>query len=85
MVRSQWDAPVAKLASLHTVLALAARLDLNLHQIDIKEAHLNREFTDEERIYMRQLPGYLYPNATGRVLRLRKTIYGLKQSGRHWY
>jgi hypothetical protein len=54
-------APVAKLASLHTVLALAVRLDLNLHQIDNKEAHLNREFTDEERIYMRQLPAICTP------------------------
>ena len=34
---------------------------------------------------MRQPPGYPYPNTTGHVLRLRKTIYGLKQSGRCWY
>jgi hypothetical protein len=28
---------------------------------------------------------YHYPNSTGQVLHLHKTIYGLKQSGHHWY
>ena len=78
-------APVAKLASLCTILALAARLDLELHQVDIKGAYLNGVLTDDEVIYMRQPPGYPYPNSSGKVLRLRKTIYGLKQSGRRWY
>jgi len=78
-------APVARLALLRTILTLAARLDLELHQIDIKGAYLNGELTNEEHIYMRQPPGYPYPNTTGHVLRLCKTIYGLKQSGRRWY
>ena len=78
-------APVAKLSSLRTILALAARLDLELDQIDIKGAYLNGELTDDEIIYMRQPPGYPYPNANGRVLRLRKTIYRLKQSSHRWY
>jgi hypothetical protein len=30
-------------------------------------------------------PGFPYPNSSGKVLRLQKTIYGLKQSGRRWY
>ncbi len=78
-------APVAKLASIRTILALAARLDLEIHQIDIKSAYLNGELNDNEKIYMRQPPGFPLPNATGKVLRLRKMIYGLKQSGRRWY
>lgn len=78
-------APVAKLASIRTILALAARFDLELHQIDIKGAYLNGELTDEEVIYMRQPPGFPYPDSVGKVLRLLKTIYGLKQSGRRWY
>ena len=78
-------APVAKLASFRTILAIAARLDLELHQVDIKGAYLNGELTGEEVIYMRQPPGFPYPNSSGKVLRLQKTIYGLKQSGRRWY
>lgn len=34
-------APVARLASIRTVLALAARDDMELHQVDIKGADLN--------------------------------------------
>jgi len=78
-------APVAKLASFRTILAIAARLDLELHQIDIKGAYLNGELTPQEVIYMRQPPGFAYPNSTGQVFQLIKTIYGLKQSGRRWY
>ncbi|TFY50793.1 hypothetical protein EVG20_g11324 [Dentipellis fragilis] len=78
-------APVAKLPSMRTVLALATQQDLELHQIDIKGAYLNGELTADEVIYMKHPPGYTPADAEGRVLRLRKTLYGLKQSGRRWY
>jgi len=51
-------APVATLASIRTVLAMAARSDLELHQIDIKGAYLNGTLTDDKVIYMRQPPGF---------------------------
>ena len=75
--------PVAKLASIQIVLALAAADDMELHQIDIKGAYLIRELTDQEEIYMAQPPGYRAPNSTGKVCHLHKKLYGLKQSGRH--
>jgi hypothetical protein len=78
-------APVANLTSIRTVLALAARLNLELHQIDIKGAYLNGELTTDEIIYMRQPPGFESKDHPRRVCRLRKTLYGLKQSGRRWY
>jgi len=78
-------APVANLASIRTVLALSACLDLALHQIDIKGAYLNGRLTDDEVIYMRQPPGFASPAHPTKVCCLHKTLYGLKQSGRHWY
>jgi hypothetical protein len=78
-------APVAKLASIRAVLAMAAAEDMELHQIDIKGAYLNGELTEREMIYMSQPPGYPALNSANKVCRLRKTLYGLKQSGRHWY
>lgn len=78
-------APVATLASIRTVLALAARLDMEIHQIDIKGAYLNGELTDEEVVYMRQPPGFESTEYPTKVCRLQKTLYGLKQSGRRWY
>jgi hypothetical protein len=77
--------PVAKLTSICTVLAMAAHLDLELHQIDIKGVYLNSELTSQEMIYMKQPPGYTAPNSSGQAWPLLKTLYGLKQSAHRWY
>ena len=76
---------MAKLSLLHAIIAMANRLGFELHQVDIKGAYLNGELTDEEVLYMQHPPGYKSPDAGACVLRLIKTLYGLKQSGRHWY
>jgi len=78
-------APVACLASIRAVLAIAAVEDFEIHQIDIKGAYLNGILTSDEVLFMRQPPGYAIPGSQGKVCRLRKTLYGLKQSGRQWY
>src|SRR6266702_5797983 len=74
-------APVAKFASLHAILALAAELDLEVHQMDIKSAYLNGEL--KEDIHMKPPPGLDIPE--GMVLKLVKAVYGTKQGGRVWY
>ena len=51
-------APVAHLASIRTIMALAAHDDMEMDQIDIKGAYLNGELTPDEVIYMHQPPGY---------------------------
>ena len=73
---------VSRLSSIRTVLMMAAADNLELHQIDIKGAYLNGELTDNKVIYMRQPPGYAEGQS---VCHLCKPLYGLKQSGRHWY
>ena len=73
------------MASIRTVLAIAATEDYEIHQIDIKGAYLNGKLTDNEVIYMKQLPGYPVSTVPSQVCRLKKTLYGLKQSGRRWY
>ena len=75
--------PVARLALIQTVLALAAAEDYETGQINIKVAYLNGELTSNEVIFMRQPPGY--EESKGQVLRLLKSLYGLKQAGRRWY
>ena len=37
--------PVAKLALLHAIMALAAERDLKLHQMDVKSTYLNGELS----------------------------------------
>ena len=80
-------APVARLASIRTVLAFAAAEDLETGQIDIKGAYLNGELAENKVIYMKQPPGYAMSGSDGKplVCQLQKALYGLKQSGRHWY
>jgi hypothetical protein len=80
-------APVARLASIRTVLAFAAEKNFETGQIDIKGAYLNGKLTEDEVIFMKQPPGYAEVGGDGKVkvLRLWKTLYGLKQAGRRWY
>jgi Reverse transcriptase (RNA-dependent DNA polymerase) len=67
------------------ILAMGAALNLKMHQIDIKGAYLNSKLTPGEIIYMKQPPGYAEPNLMSKVCCLKKTLYGLKQSGCRWY
>ena len=78
-------APVAKMATIRTTLAFAARCDYEIHQVDIKNAFLNSAFEEKEVIYMRLPPGIELTNEKGKVLRLLKPLYGLCQSAHHWY
>ena len=48
--------------------------------MDITGAYLNGHLKEE--IYMRQPTGF--DDSSGRVCRLLRTLYGLKQSGREW-
>jgi len=77
--------PVAKLASTHVVIAMANCLRMEMHQIDIKGAYLNSKLNNNKVLYMQHPPGYKAPDAGTHILRLVKTLYGLKQSGCHWY
>jgi hypothetical protein len=76
-------APTAKGASIRAVLALAADADLELDQMDVATAFLNGNL--EEEIYMRQPEGTIRPGDEHLVWRLKRSIYGLKQSSRAWY
>src|ERR1700733_2881547 len=72
--------PVMRLESFRNLVAMAALLNLEMGQMDITGAYLNGHLKEE--IYMRQPTGF--DDGTGRVCRLLRTLYGLKQSGREW-
>jgi len=76
--------PVAKLASLRTILTLAACLRWNIICFDFNAAYLNGELEESEEIYMEQALGYA-EGGVGFIKRLKKALYGLKQAGRRWY
>ena len=72
--------PVVRLTSLRTMLAYAVKNDMFIHQMDVETAFLNGDL--EEEIYMEQPEGYVKPGNEHLVCKLKKSLYGLKQSPR---
>ena len=73
----------AKMPTVRVVLANAAHQDWEIEHVDVKSAYLNAPL--KETVYMRPPRGVLKPGQEGKVLRLLKGLYGLKQAGRGWY
>ena len=74
-------APVIKYQSLRLILSIATERNMAVHQMDVKTAFLNGEL--EEEIYM-EVPEGLTGTTEGQALRLKRSLYGLKQSPRCW-
>ncbi|KAJ4715305.1 Retrovirus-related Pol polyprotein from transposon TNT 1-94 [Melia azedarach] len=75
--------PVVRHTSIRVLLAIVAHQDLELEQLDVKTAFLHGEL--EEEIYMTQPDGFQVPGKEDYVCKLKKSLYGLKQSPRQWY
>ena len=77
-------APVAKINTVRVLLSLAANLDWPLQQFDVKNAFRHGESFEE--VYMDLPPRCMIPEEHCRkVCRLKKSLYGLKQSPRAWF
>ena len=75
--------PVAKIAFVSLFLSMAAICHWPLYQLDIKNVFLHGELL--EAVYMEQLPGFVAQGESGLVCKLRRSLYGLKQSPRAWF
>lgn len=75
-------APVVKHETIRVLLVVAAQRGLHVRHLDVRSAYLNGELNEE--IYMEQPQGFEEPGQEDKVLKLRKSLYGLKQSARVW-
>jgi hypothetical protein len=76
-------APVARLESIHILLAYALHHNFKLQQMDVKSAFLNGPL--HELVYVKQPPDFEDPDFPNHVYKLDKELYGLKQAPRAWY
>ena len=72
--------PVVRFASIRLILAIVAHLNLELYQMNVKIAFLNGEL--DEEIYMDQPVGFIAKGQEWKVCKLKRSIYGLKQSSK---
>lgn len=75
--------PVVKHISIRTVLAVVARENMELEQLDVITTFLHGDL--QERIYMHQPLMFEVKSETPVVCLLKKLLYGLKQAPRQWY
>lgn len=73
-------APVAKMATIRMTMSHAMQNDYKLRHLDVPSAFLNGKLSEE--VYIKIPDGVNKPQ--GKVLKLNKALYGLKEAPRCW-
>ncbi|PKU63437.1 Retrovirus-related Pol polyprotein from transposon TNT 1-94 [Dendrobium catenatum] len=71
------------MTTIHMLLTVALHHGWPVTQLDVANAFLHGDLADE--VYMKQPRGFLDSQHPQYVCKLRKSIYGLKQSPRQWF
>ena len=74
--------PVVRFSSIRVPLLFALQHNMHIQQMDVVTAFLHGKL--EEEIYVTQPSGYSVKGKENLVCRLKKSLYGLKQSPRCW-
>ena len=74
---------MVRFSSIRSLLAFAVQNDMLVHQMDVVSDFLHEKLSEE--IYIEQPDGYVIAGKENLVCRLKKSLYGLKQSPRCWY
>ncbi|GKD12058.1 zinc finger, CCHC-type containing protein [Tanacetum coccineum] len=75
-------APVARIETVQLILALAAYHGWQVHHLDVKSAFLHGDLKEE--VYVTQPEGFIQQGNSGKVYKLTKALYGLRQAPRAW-
>ena len=78
-------APVCRLQSIRVVLAIAAEMNWEVVQLDLRTAFLYADI--KEDVFVKMAPGYETTQKKGvqLVMKLGKGLYGLAQSPQNWW
>jgi len=76
--------PTVRLESLRAISHIAATLGWDIQHFDIKTTFLHGILPDDETMFMEQPPGFKVEGKEDWVLRLLKSIFGMKQASRVW-
>ena len=68
--------------SVQIILDIAAYFDYEIWQMGVKTDFLNGNLTED--VYMMQPEGFVDPTNAGKICKLQKSIYELKQASRSW-
>jgi ATP-binding cassette subfamily B (MDR/TAP) protein 1 len=71
------------MSSVRVALGIAATMDLEIEQLDVKTTFLHDDL--EEEIYMEQLEGFVVAGKEHQVCKFKKSLHGLKQAPQQWY
>ena len=75
-------APIAKLNTIRVLLSLVANLNWPLQQLNVKNDFLNGDL--EEEVHT-DAPSSFNGRFSSKVCKLKKSLYGFKQSVRAWF
>nr|GEY89782.1 ribonuclease H-like domain, reverse transcriptase, RNA-dependent DNA polymerase [Tanacetum cinerariifolium] len=75
-------APVARMETVRLLLAIAANNKWEVHHLDVKSAFLHGDLKEE--VCVTQPEGFIKRQDNGKVYRLIKSLYGLRQAPRAW-
>jgi hypothetical protein len=68
--------------TVRTLISCVANFGWPIHQLDVKNTFLHG---DLEEVYMEISPGFANNQTLGKICKLKKSLYGLKQSPHVWF
>ena len=71
------------MSSIRTVLGLIDSLNLEIQKMNVKTIFLHDDL--EKEIYMKQHEGFKVEGEENFVCKLKKSLYGIKQTPKQWY